>query len=76
MEGSESHPRLTPEPVKPPGFTEESYQALSEQLVLPLTDSERGESRQYLDTLHPGNRFRLMFGMPLLPEPPQNSTSR
>lgn len=27
---------------------------------------------QTLETLHPGNRFRLMFGQPLLPQPPDN----
>jgi len=36
------------------------------QLALPLTDSERKASRRQLDQLHPGNRFRLMFGQPLL----------
>ena len=39
-----------------------------EQLALPLTDSERAASQRQLDKLHPGNRFRLMFGQPLLPE--------
>ncbi len=39
-----------------------------EQLALPLTDNERVASRRQLDKLHPGNRFRLMFGQPLLPE--------
>lgn len=29
---------------------------------------ERAESRKQLDKLHPGNRLRLMFGQPLLPE--------
>jgi hypothetical protein len=41
-----------------------------EQMALPLSDSERKASRRQLDQLHPGNRFRLMFGQPLLPQPP------
>jgi hypothetical protein len=39
-----------------------------EQMALPLSDSERKASRRQLDQLHPGNRFRLMFGQPLLPQ--------
>jgi hypothetical protein len=65
----------TSEQGSPPPFTEASYQSLSEQLVLPLTDSARAASRQYLDKLHPGNRFRLMFGMPLLPQELPNGIS-
>jgi hypothetical protein len=41
---------------------------LNDQLALPLSEQERKASRKQLDTLHPGNRFRLMFGQPLLPE--------
>lgn len=36
------------------------------------TDEERRENWRELDKLHPGNRFRLMFGMPLLPENDNN----
>lgn len=32
-----------------------------------LTQEQRA-SRRVLDAMHPGNRFRLMAGMPLLPE--------
>gem|GEM_PF-1280899 len=45
------------------------------QLALPLTDSERKESRKQLDKLHPGNRLRLMFGQPLLPKGPESGES-
>jgi len=48
---------------------------LSEQLALPLTESEQMESWKQLSALHPGNRFRLMFGMPLLPQSPPNGKS-
>ena len=41
---------------------------MNDQLAKPLTDSERRASRQALNQLHPGNRFRLMFGQPLLPQ--------
>jgi hypothetical protein len=43
---------------------------LNDQLALPLSEQERKASRKQLDKLHPGNRFRLMFGQPLLPEEP------
>jgi hypothetical protein len=39
-----------------------------DQLALPLSDQERKASRKQLDQLHPGNRLRLMFGQPLLPQ--------
>ena len=42
---------------------------MNDQLAKPLTDSERRASRQALNQLHPGNRFRLMAGLSLLPEP-------
>ena len=45
------------------------------QLALPLTEGERVASRKQLDQLHPGNRFRLMFGQPLLPQEPESGTS-
>jgi hypothetical protein len=41
---------------------------LNDQLALPLSEQELKASRKQLDKLHPGNRFRLMFGQPLLPE--------
>jgi hypothetical protein len=44
---------------------------LNDQLALPLSEQERKASRKQLDKLHPGNRFRLMFGQPLLPEDPE-----
>ena len=34
----------------------------------PLTDAERAANYRELHKMHPGNRFRLMFGLPLLPE--------
>lgn len=46
-----------------------------EQLALPLTEQERSESWKYLSKLHRANRFRLMFGQPLLPEKPTTGTS-
>lgn len=30
---------------------------------------ERARSSRKLNKIHPGNRFRLMFGQPMLPEP-------
>lgn len=47
----------------------------SEQLALPLTASERAESWTQLSKLHPGNRFRLMFGLPLLDEASEQEKS-
>lgn len=38
-------------------------------MALPLSESEQRASRIALNKLHPGNRFRLMFGQPLLPQP-------
>jgi hypothetical protein len=35
---------------------------------LPLTKEELAENHRELMKLHPANRFRLMFGQPLLPE--------
>ena len=32
------------------------------------TNEERRENAKAIDAMHPANRFRLMFGMPLLPE--------
>jgi hypothetical protein len=48
----------------------------SDRLAPALTDSERAASRKRLDQMHPGNRFRLMAGLPLLPEQPASSTFR
>lgn len=42
----------------------------NEELALPMTFEERKADRKKLDQLHPGNRFRLMFGQPLLPREP------
>jgi hypothetical protein len=36
------------------------------------TDEERAANWRELEKLHPGNRFRLMFGMPMLPTPNPN----
>lgn len=41
---------------------------MNDQIAKPLTESERLASRKALNQLHPGNRFRLMFGQPLLPQ--------
>ena len=38
------------------------------------TDQERIQNYKAIQAMHPGNRFRLMFGMPLLPEPKQAKT--
>ena len=48
----------------------------SDQIALPLTESEQKDSRRQLQSLHPGNRMRLMFGQPLLPQEPGNGPSR
>jgi hypothetical protein len=44
---------------------------MNDQLAKPLTESERRASRQALNQLHPGNRFRLMAGLSMLPENPK-----
>jgi len=44
---------------------------MNDQLAKPLSESERLASRKALNQLHPGNRFRLMAGLPLLPETPK-----
>jgi hypothetical protein len=46
-----------------------------DRLAMPLTVNERAESRRQLIQLHPGNRFRLLAGMPLLPDEPENGSS-
>ncbi len=48
----------------------------SDQLALPLTVDERKESRRQLETLHRGNRARLMLGQPLLKHGPASGESR
>lgn len=50
--------------------------SLVEPPVPPSIEIERVESRKQLDQLHPGNRFRLMAGMSLLPERPASGVSR
>jgi hypothetical protein len=40
-----------------------------ERLVRVPTPEERAENNRALSKLHVGNRFRLMFGLPSLPEP-------
>lgn len=42
---------------------------MNERLAQPPTEAERAASRKAIDALHPGNRFRLMFGQPLFPQP-------
>ena len=41
----------------------------AEQLNRVPTDEERAENHRAISKLHIGNRFRLMMGMPLLPQP-------
>jgi hypothetical protein len=41
----------------------------------PPTDEERAANHRALMKLHPANRFRLMFGQPLLPETPPPATT-
>lgn len=62
--------------IAPVPSTTEAQHLLSEQLALPLTDSEQAASWRQLSALHPGNRFRLMFGMQLLPQNRPDVTSR
>lgn len=47
---------------------ERIQQMIDDQLAKPLADSERRLSRKALNQLHPGNRFRLMAGLSMLPE--------
>jgi len=44
-------------------------QFLHESLLTSRYDLARAESRRKLRDMHPGNRLRLMAGLPLLPEP-------
>lgn len=41
---------------------------MNHQLATPKSESERREERRSLQQLHPGNRFRLMAGLSMLPE--------
>ena len=59
-----------------PASTFPSPPPTSEQLAQPLTENERGQSWKQISSLHPGNRFRLMFGRSLLPESPESARSR
>lgn len=70
----DSSPRKRPSTSGPdakPASRGRSSARLNDQLALPLSEQERKASRKQLDKLHPGNRFRLMFGQPLLPEDPE-----
>ncbi len=42
-----------------------------QQLAIPMTEEQIREDRLKVQKLHPGNRFRLMFGQPLLPQDEQ-----
>ncbi|GEM_PF-3965967 len=43
-----------------------------ERLAPAASDGERAATRRRLKDMHPGNRFRLMAGLPLLPDSPSN----
>jgi hypothetical protein len=73
---SQANMNLTGEQGLRPQSTEKSIATVSEQLALPLTDEERAASWKQLHSLHRGNRFRLMFGLPNLPENVPNGTFR
>lgn len=42
----------------------------ADRLAQPISDNERASNSQILGLLHPGNRFRLMFGQPFLEDDP------
>lgn len=42
---------------------------MSDQLAHPPSAEDRARQGMELMSLHPANRFRLMFGQPLLPDP-------
>jgi hypothetical protein len=65
---------LTLEP--PASSTEHLSPPEIERLAPPLTDAERQRSHASLRKLSVLNRFRLMAGGSLLPEPPESTTSR
>lgn len=41
---------------------------MNDQLAKPPSESELRRVRREVSQLHPGNRFRLMFGQSLLPQ--------
>jgi hypothetical protein len=49
---------------------EKGQPRLDERLVHAPTENERAASLREVRKLHPGNRFRLMAGLPLLPDEP------
>jgi hypothetical protein len=50
---------------------------MNHQLATPKSESERREERRSFRQLHPGNRFRLMAGLSMLPETePQSVNER
>ena len=57
-------------------FSLEGLEKGSEKLVLASIDKERVLSRKRLETMHPGNRFRLLAGLRPLAEEPTSSKSR
>lgn len=76
MENSGHNSNSTSVQVNLPLFTESDYRPVQDRIAPALTDSERAESRKQLAKLHPGNRFRLMFGLPLWSEQQGNGKSR
>ncbi len=76
MDSSQLKPSLTSALAEKRPFTGLGSACENEQLALPLTDNERKASRKQLEMLHPGNRFRLMFGQPLLPQGRSSGASR
>ena len=60
----------------PPPSAAQLSRPSSDQLALPLTANERAASRKQLDKLTVGNRFRMMYGMPILPEARSSGRSR
>lgn len=75
MESRQPNSKSTFGPAEKPPSPELHLAGENAQLALPLTEGERTASRRQLDQLHPGNRFRLMFGQPLLPQEPGSGTS-
>jgi len=69
-----SDPTLTQEP--PVSSTDQLSPPEPERLAPPLTDDERRRSHKSLQKLSVLNRFRLMAGGSLLPEPPVPPASR
>jgi hypothetical protein len=46
---------------------------MNEQIAKPMSDAERAENSRAIHKMHVANRFRLMFGQPLLPETQLNT---